>query len=87
MDVLAVHATMGAAAQSGLRIHDKLRSSVDKAVSLEQPPLAVVNKTDLGSVSGVSSQGQSSGNLSQVQEAVKTSGASQAQIVEIYELP
>lgn len=86
MDVLAVHAAMGAAAQSGLRLHDRLRSNLDKSVNLEQPPLAVVNTADLGIVSTVGSQGQASGNLSQVQEAVRVSGARRAQIIEAFEL-
>ena len=86
MDVLAVHASMGAAAQSGIRQHDKLRSTVDKSVSVEQPPLSVVNTTDLAVVSGVSVSRRTASNISHIEEAVRTSGVRQAQIVEAFEL-
>ncbi|HML22024.1 MAG TPA: hypothetical protein PKD09_10260 [Aggregatilinea sp.] len=86
MDVLYAHAVMGAAAQSQLRLHDKLRGDVNKAVHVEQPPLTVVNQNDLGVVDGVAVNGRAASNTSLVEQAVKTSGVRKAQIVEAYEL-
>ncbi len=86
MDVLHVHAAMGAAAQSGLRLHDKLRAEVDKSIHLEQPPLAVVNQADLSVVGEVTLSGRAASNTSLVEQALKASGARKTQIVEAFEL-
>jgi len=86
MDVLHVHAAMGAAAQSGLRLHDKLRAEVDKSIHLEQPPLAVVNQADLSVVGEATLIGRAASNTSLVEQALKASGARKTQIVEAFEL-
>jgi hypothetical protein len=86
MDVLTTHAAMGAAAQSGLRLSDKLRAVAEKSVQVETPPLVVVSPADLGVVEEVQVSGRAAHSISLVEQALAASGVRRAQVVEAYEL-
>jgi len=86
MDVLTVHAQMGAAAQSGLRFDDRLRAGAQKSVQVEQPPLTVVNEADLGVLGEVALGGRAAQNFSLMEQALRASGARRAQVVEAFEV-
>lgn len=85
-EMVAVHARMGAAAQSGLRAAAALQPAESRRVTLSEPALAVVEGQQMSPITALPDDG-TGGNLSLAVEAVRGAGDRRLQIIEAFELP